>query len=489
MSLFLRDLAAELPAALFTRVPPTPVPEPGWLAFNPDAAALLRLDSEQAQTPELLALLAGNALPAAASPIATVYGGHQFGIWAGQLGDGRAILLGSVQNAGGESWEVQLKGAGPTPYSRHADGRAVLRSSIREYLCSEAMHGLGIPTTRALAIVGSPLAVRRESIESAAILTRLAPSHIRFGHFEWLDYTERPELLRQLADLVISQHFAASKTAASPYAAWLTEVVQRTARLMAAWQCVGFCHGVMNTDNFSILGLTIDYGPFGFIDGFDAGHICNHSDDAGRYAYDQQPQVGHWNCGRLLSACLPLLAESHEAGVEIATSILDSYAPTYAATAIAGWRAKLGLVTAQDEDSTLINRWLTLLHRTRGDFTLSFRRLSTLNSESDAADEGRDYIADPVSYDAWIDDYRARLRAEASIDAERAPRMNAVNPLYLLRNHHAQWVIEQAEAGAPEHIERLRRVLATPFTEQAEAAMWAEPPPPGLDAPAVSCSS
>ena len=475
-----------LPLALTPRVEPQPLSDPRLLAWSDEAAALLGLGDEARADPALLAVLAGNALPTGAVPTATAYGGHQFGQWAGRLGDGRAITLGAAQNPPGEPWQVQLKGAGPTPFSRGADGRAVLRSSIREYLASEAMHGLGIPTTRALALVGSALAVRRETIETAAVVARLSPSFIRFGHFEWLAHLDDHAALHTLADAVMAEHYPAL---VGNYSGWLTEVVRRTARLMAQWQSVGFCHGVMNTDNFSILGLTLDYGPYGFIDGFDAHHICNHTDQGGRYAYAQQPQVGQWNCAQLLNACLPLLDAGSEASVEKGTAILDAYGPAYANESLRLWRAKLGLVEAQDNDPTLVNRWLTLLHRTHADFTLSFRRLALVGSSSDAPDAGRDHFVDPLGYDTWIADYRARLCAEQSDDAKRALAMNAVNPLYMLRNHLAQQVIEQAQAGDASGIDALRRVLMQPCTEQAGAEVYAAEPPPEARHIEVSCSS
>jgi len=475
-----------LPSALAPLVAPQPLPEPRLLAWSDEAAALLGLDPEDRNDPALLAVLAGNAIPDGARPTATAYGGHQFGHWAGRLGDGRAISLGRLLKPQGGAWEVQLKGAGRTPFSRGADGRAVLRSSIREYLCSEAMHGLGIPTTRALALVGSPQPVRRETIETAAVVTRLSPSFVRFGHFEWLAHLEDVDALRALANHVIASHYPAF---VGDTPGWLREVVQRTARLMAQWQSVGFCHGVMNTDNFSVLGLTLDYGPFGFIDGFDAHHICNHTDEAGRYAYAQQPQVGQWNCAQLLNACLPLLDSQSEAAVEHGTAILNAYGPAYAAESQRLWRLKLGLREPRDEDPTLINRWLTLLHRTRADFTLSFRRLSAVASQAAAPDAGRDHSIDPVAFDAWISDYRARLRAEQSHDQARAAAMNAVNPLYVLRNHLAQGVIERAQAGDFEGIDALRRVLAHPFTEQPGGEAYAAEPPAELRHIEVSCSS
>lgn len=470
-----------LPSTLTPAVAPLPLPAPHWLAQSPGAASLLGLSESARNDESLLAALAGNALPPGTQPIATAYGGHQFGQWAGRLGDGRALLLGSVNG-----WQVQLKGAGPTPFSRGGDGRAVLRSSVREYLCSEAMHALGIPTTRALALVGSPLGVRRETLETAAVVTRLAPSFIRFGHFEWLDHLGDSAGLKALAEHLIAEHYP---TFAGDFSGWLTEVVQRTARLMAQWQSVGFCHGVMNTDNFSILGLTLDYGPFGFIDGFDANHICNHTDQGGRYAYAQQPQVGQWNCAQLLNACLSLLDADGAAAVEKGTAILNAYGPAYAAESQRLWRAKLGLKQTQDDDPALINRWLTLLHRSHADFTLSFRRLSSVQAFSDAPDAGRDHLADPAGYDAWITDYRARLRAEQSDDAARALAMDAVNPLYVLRNHLAQRAITLAQAGDASEVDRLRAVLDQPFTEQAGAEIYAAEPPPELRHIEVSCSS
>lgn len=483
-----RQLAA-WPAELVSPVQPRPVPEPQLAAYSPEAAAMLGLDPALPGQADFIATLAGNLAWPGAEPAATAYAGHQFGVWAGRLGDGRAMLLGELASAYGERYEIQLKGAGPTPYSRHADGRAVLRSSLREFLASEAMHGLGIPTTRALAVIASPLPVRRETLEPAAILTRLAPSHLRFGHFEWCRSQGREDWLRQLADATIAYHHPELAEQPERYRLWLTEVVRRTARLMARWQCVGFCHGVMNTDNFSILGLTLDYGPYGFMDAFDAGHVCNHSDEGGRYAYDRQPGVGQWNCAQLLNACLPLLADRGEAAVEIATGILDTYGPAYAEAAVSGWRAKLGLIEAREDDPDLINRYLSLLHRSRADFTLSFRRLPGLNSRADTPDAGRDHIADPSGYDAWVSLYRQRLRAENSDDAARAQRMNAVNPLYVLRNHLAQTAIERAENGDYDYTERLRRALAQPFAEQPEAADLAAEPPPDRRQIAVSCSS
>src|SRR5678815_1998486 len=287
---------AQLPESFYARVNPTPFASPPYLvSFNPAAAELIDLDSDQAKRPEFAGLFGGSMLAPGMEPLAMLYSGHQFGVYVPQLGDGRAILLGEVKNDRDERWDLHLKGAGMTPFSRDGDGRAVLRSTIREYLCSEAMHRLGIPTTRALCIVGSDERVYREQIETAATLLRMAPTHVRFGTFEIFYYRQQHEHLKVLADYVIAQFFAHLREADDKYARFFTEVVERTAKLIAQWQAVGWAHGVMNTDNMSILGLTLDYGPFGFMDDYDAGFICNHSDHNGRYAFNQQPYIGLWN--------------------------------------------------------------------------------------------------------------------------------------------------------------------------------------------------
>ncbi|HEY6093375.1 MAG TPA: YdiU family protein, partial [Gallionellaceae bacterium] len=298
---------ARLPATFHSRLQPTPLGNPYLVSFNSRAAALIDLADDQALRPDFAEYFIGNRLLPGSEPLSMLYAGHQFGHYVPQLGDGRAILLGEIRNAAGELWDVQLKGAGPTPYSRSGDGRAVLRSSIREYLCSEAMHGLGIPTTRALCIVGSDDEVYRERIETAAVVTRLAPSHVRFGSFEVFYYRQQVAQIEALADYVIARHFPHLTGVPGRFGRLLHEVMTRTARLMARWQAVGFMHGVMNTDNMSILGLTFDYGPFGFMEAYNPGHVCNHSDHGGRYAFDQQPQIGLWNLTALAQAMSPLV--------------------------------------------------------------------------------------------------------------------------------------------------------------------------------------
>jgi len=473
------------------RVTPSPLMQPRLLHANAEVAALFDLDPAEFAKPEFTNVFAGNALLPGMTPIATLYAGHQFGTYVPQLGDGRAILLGQVRNARGESWDLQLKGAGQTPFSRFADGRAVVRSSVREYLASEAMHALGIPTTRALSLVIADDPVRRETIERAAVVCRVAPTHIRFGHFEVFYYRGQHQRLAPLADHVIDEHFPHLRDAPDRHARWLAEIIERTAQLIAQWQSVGFCHGVMNTDNMSILGLTLDYGPYGFMDAFDAHHICNHSDDGGRYAYDRQPGIGYWNCSRLLQATLPLLHEDENEAVTIAEGLLERYGPAYSERVTALWRAKLGLREARDGDADLINRFLSLLHQGRSDFTRSFRLLAQVSAaDGGAASALRDQLLAVEAFDAWLPDYRARLRAEGSEDdAERAARMNAVNPKFVLRNYLAQRAIEDAERGSSAEIERLLSVLRRPYDEQPEHASYADEPPPEARHIEVSCSS
>ena len=380
---------------------------------------------------------------------------------------------------------MQLKGAGITPYSRQGDGRAVLRSGIREYLCSEAMHALGIPTSRALCIVGSDEEVYRETVETAAVLTRLAPSHVRFGSFEVFYYRGQYEHIRALADFVIAQHFSELSEATNPYRLFLQEVTSRTAKLMAQWQAVGFCHGVMNTDNMSILGLTLDYGPFGFMESYDPAYICNHSDPQGRYAYNQQPQIGLWNLACLAQALSKLVSETD---IE---AILESYAPTFYQHFVALMGRKLGLKDPVKEDMPLIDTWLKLLHENHLDFTNAFRSLGNFNASATANNHNlRDQFIDRIGFDTWAENYRTRLQHEGRADAERKTRMDAVNPKYILRNYLAQIAIEKAEQQRDfSEIDRLLALLSKPFDEQPEMEGYAAPPPESARHIMVSCSS
>jgi uncharacterized protein YdiU (UPF0061 family) len=462
---------------------PQALPQAHWVARNGALAQALGL-GDWLQGDAALALLAGNAQPPGGT-WATVYSGHQFGVWAGQLGDGRALLLGEAETPLGRM-ELQLKGSGLTPYSRMGDGRAVLRSSIREYLCSEAMHGLGIPTTRALALVGSPQPVVRETVETAAVVTRVAPSFLRFGHFEHFTHTaEDTALLRRLADATIERFYPELVGSAQPHAALLQAVARRTAALIAQWQAVGFCHGVMNTDNMSMLGLTIDYGPFGFLDAFDPNHICNHSDRGGRYTWARQPNVALWNLHALAQALMPLIEDS-----DTALAALEPYKTEFPRALLARLRAKLGLRDERDEDRMLADDLLRLMGQDRVDFSIAFRRLAAFDSASGAANAGvRDLFIDRPAFDAWAQRYARRLVTENSIDAERALQMNQVNPKFVLRNHLAEVAIARAREGDFAEIDRLLKVLQRPFDEQPAHDADAGFPPGWAAQLEISCSS
>lgn len=483
--LALANSFAALPPAFYTRLMPTPLPAPYFVAASASAAALVGLCTEQLASPALVEVFSGNTVAAKSLPLSAVYSGHQFGVWAGQLGDGRAILLGELNGPAGPM-ELQLKGAGLTPYSRMGDGRAVLRSSIREFLCSEAMAALRIPTTRALCIMGADQPIMRETVETAAVVTRMAPSFVRFGSFEHWYHRNAPEQLQQLADYVINTFYPELTAEANPYTALLAEVTRRTARMVAHWQAVGFMHGVMNTDNMSILGLTLDYGPFGFMEAFDPGHICNHTDSGGRYSYANQPQVGHWNCYALGQALMPLIGD-----VDQAQQALGVYQGEFAATLDYLLHAKLGLASAEDDDASLLEDLFKAMTASHVDFTNFFRGLGNLTVDGNSAGDAavRDMFIDRDGFDAWAARYRARLRSENSIDAARKQAMDAVNPKYVLRNYLAQQAIDKAVARDYSEIDRLLAILERPFDEQPEHAAYAALPPDWASDLEVSCSS
>lgn len=468
-----------LPAIFFQSVDPKPVPDPNLVAVNPEAATLIDLDPDEAAKPKFVDYFAGNRLLPGSEPIAMRYAGHQFGVWVPQLGDGRAILLGEVRNARGEKWDVQLKGSGRTIFSRFGDGRAVLRSCIREYLCSEAMHGLGIPTTRALCIIGTDMPVYRESQETGAILTRLSPSHVRFGTFEYFAARGDHDNVKVLADYAIEQHFSELLESPDRYRLFFREIVHRTARLIAQWQSVGFAHGVLNTDNMSILGLTIDFGPFGFVEEFNPGFICNHSDETGRYAFDQQARIGYWNLaalGNSLTSFIP---------VEALRETLDEFGPVFNDHAHHRMCRKLGLIERREEDRQLWIDLLDVLAEARVDYTNFFRALSRTDFQSVIST-----FTEPRRIRIWLDLYRHRLDLEHSNDAERSTRMNLVNPKYVLRNYLAQVAIEKATFVRDySEIERLRRLLSHPFDEQPEMESYTQPTPQWAKGLCVSCSS
>jgi hypothetical protein len=475
---------ARLPGVFFERREPTGIPDPHLIAYNPDAAALIDLRPGEEQRPQFVQLASGNALLRGMEPVAAIYAGHQFGTFVAQLGDGRAILLGEVKNAANQHWELQLKGSGQTAFSRFADGRAVLRSTVREYLCSEAMHGLGIPTTRALAMTGSAESVVRETAETAAVLVRMAPTFVRFGSFELFASRGQTTELQTLADYVIGRFFPTLPPGADRYAEFFGDVVTRTALLMAAWQSVGFAHGVMNTDNFSIIGLTLDYGPFGFLDAYEPGFICNHTDAGGRYAFDQQPTVGLWNCYALARALMPLVPKTE------LEARLALYEPAYRAAYMERMQAKLGLTAASDGDIELLVDLLQLLADARADYTRFFRALCDIDVTSSAADDTAAVMfADRDRWYDWQSRYRGRLARDDRPEAVRGAAKRAVNPRIVLRNYLAQTAIERAQVGDYTEIGRLHAALRDPFSDPRSDDGYSGLPPAWANEISVSCSS
>jgi uncharacterized protein YdiU (UPF0061 family) len=413
-----------------------------------------------------------------------VYAGHQFGVYVPRLGDGRALLLGEARAPDGGRWDLHLKGGGPTPFSRGGDGRAVLRSTIREYLAGEALHALGIPTTRALCILGSRTPVYREEVETGAMLVRLSPSHVRFGTFEFFHHTEQPGHVATLADHVIAAHFPHLAGQEGRHARFFAEVMERTAELVARWQAVGFAHGVMNTDNMSILGLTLDYGPYGFLDDFDPGFVCNHSDHQGRYAFDQQPRVALWNLACLGEALLTLITEDE------ARATLTLFQPTFARHFLTRMREKLGFKEARDEDRSLLEDLFALMAGSHVDYARFFRALNRFDSSPGARNDAlRDHFLPPEGFDGWAERYRARLESEGSDDAERRARMDRVNPKYVLRNWVAQQAISRAQEGDFAEVDRVLALVSAPFDEHPAHESYAAPPPTWGRHLVVSCSS
>ena len=464
----------------YTALNPTPLTGGRLLYHNAPLATSMGLDSE---------LFAGNghdvwhgaALLPGMQPLAQVYSGHQFGVWAGQLGDGRGILLGEQRLDDGSKLDWHLKGAGLTPYSRMGDGRAVIRSSVREFLASEALHHLGIPTTRALTLSIGDEPVYRETTERGAMLMRISPSHLRFGHFEHFFYSQQQEKVQQLADYAIRHHWPHLEAEADRYQQWFTDIVLRTARLIALWQSVGFAHGVMNTDNMSILGLTIDYGPFGFLDDYQPDFICNHSDYQGRYSFENQPMIGLWNLNRLAHALSGLLT------TEQLRTALSAYEPELMRVWGERMRAKLGLLTQQSNDNEILTDLLALMTQEHSDYTLTFRLLSE-TQQAESRSPLRDEFIDREAFDGWYQRYRSRLMDEQVSDTERQAVMKAANPAVILRNYLAQQAIEEAERGEQGALARLHQALQQPFSDET-AAEYRQRPPDWGKTLEVSCSS
>ncbi|KQP27463.1 protein adenylyltransferase SelO [Methylobacterium sp. Leaf100] len=469
-----------LPDRFFARRAPTPVAAPRLIHLNRALAANLGIDPDWLAGPDGVAMLAGNSVPEGAAPIATAYAGHQFGNFVPQLGDGRAVLLGEVVDRDGRRRDIQLKGAGPTPFSRRGDGRAALGPVLREYLVSEAMAALGIPTTRALAAVATGERVVRETRLPGAVLARVAASHIRVGTFQYFAARGDTEAVRALADHALARHYPEASSAGHPYRALLDGVVARQADLVAAWLLVGFVHGVMNTDNMSVAGETIDYGPCAFLDAYDPRTRFSSIDAHGRYAYGQQPGIALWNLTRLAETLLPLLADDEAAAVEAAEAALGGFGPRFEAAYHGGLARKLGLSGDRDGDTALTDDLLERMAANRADFTLTFRRLCDA-AERPEADAGvRDLFVDPTAYDAWAVRWRGRLAAEGRTPAATATAMRAVNPAFIPRNHN----VEAMVAAAVEHddfgpFEELSAVLARPYDDQPAHARYADAPEGG----------
>lgn len=460
-----------------------------WILQNHQLCQDLDLPANWFSSPETLEILSGNFASRSdlaqiwpIKPSASVYSGHQFGVWAGQLGDGRAMLIGELA----VGLEMQLKGAGPTPYSRRGDGRAVLRSSIREYLCSEAMHHLGVPTSRALALVGSNLPVMRESEETAAVVTRVAESFIRFGHFEHFSFQNNIAALKKLADYVIQKFYPECQQAgndAAVYCEFLSRVSEKTAAMIAKWQAVGFCHGVMNTDNMSILGITLDYGPFKMLDGFDPHLIFNHSDTNGRYTYNQQASIAFWNLHCLAQALLPLIED-----VDSVKKALETYRDSYSKFFLIEFGAKLGLSPQQisDQDLPLIHSILELLSEEKIDYSWFWQQLAQTLSTNNPAFT-RDLFINREKLDAWLAQYLDRISGLALADIIQL--MGTTNPRYILRNHLAQIAIEKAQLGDYSELAQLLEVLQNPYQTHPTLDDYAKPAPAWANSIEISCSS
>lgn len=471
---------ARLPERFYARRQPTPVAAPRLIRLNRGLAGELGLDPEWLSGPDGVAALAGNTFPEGADPIAAAYAGHQFGQFVPQLGDGRAVLLGEVIDRHGLRRDIQLKGSGPTRFSRRGDGRAALGPVLREYLVSEAMAALGIPTTRALAAVATGEPVIRETVLPGAVLTRVAASHIRVGTFQFFAAREDVEALRALADHVLARHYPASAQAEHPYRALLDAVVAAQAELVARWLLVGFVHGVMNTDNMSVAGETIDYGPCAFLDAYDPRTVYSSIDQTGRYAYGQQPRIALWNLTRFAETLLPLLADDEAGAITAAEGALAAYAPRFEAAYQGGLNRKLGLGAIRDGDPALAGDLLTRMAENRADFTLTFRTLCAA-AEGPAGDAAvRDLFVDPTAYDAWAIRWRARLDAEPRDPSETAAGMRAVNPAFIPRNHQVEAMIAAAvERDDLAPFETFLAVLARPYADQPEHAAYAQAPEGG----------
>ncbi len=470
---------ARLPNRFFARLRPTPVAAPRLVRLNTKLALHLGLDPEKFAAPEGVEILAGNLVPNGSEPLAMAYAGDQFGTFVPQLGDGRAILLGEVVDRAGVRRDIQLKGAGPTPYSRRGDGRAALGPVLREYIVSEAMAALGIPTTRALAAVTTGEPVWRETTLPGAVLTRVASSHIRVGTFQFFAARQDVDAIRRLADHVIARHYPEAADAANRYRALLDHVISRQAALVAKWQLIGFIHGVMNTDNMSIAGETIDYGPCAFMDAYHPGRVYSSIDQMGRYAYGNQPGVAQWNLVRLAETLLPLLAEDNDVAVKEAQEAIGEFAKAFETAYAAGLSRKLGLFQPRPDDLSLAQDLFERMARNSADFTLVFRRLSNAAACPEGDSRVRTLFADPDAFDGWAARWRHRLAEEGGESTERRSAMRAANPAFIPRNHLVEEVIIAAvNEGDFSQFENLLSVVSAPYEDQPAFGRYADPPQP-----------
>jgi uncharacterized protein YdiU (UPF0061 family) len=464
-----------LPERFYSRVSPTPVANPQLVVFNTPLAEELGLDAAAVER-EAAAMLSGNHLPEDASPVAMAYAGHQFGGFVPQLGDGRAILLGEVKGRDGILHDIQLKGAGATRFSRNGDGRAAIGPMLREYLISEAMHALGVPTTRSLAVVTTGEKVYRERALPGAVLTRVAASHVRVGTFQYFASRGDHEGLRVLLDYVIARHYPEARAADSPALAVLKEVTRRQTELITRWMLIGFIHGVMNTDNMAISGETIDYGPCAFMDEYDPKTVFSSIDSFGRYAYTNQPAIAQWNLARLAETLIGLIDPDTDKAIALATEVLEPFIDQFDALFLTGMRRKLGLVAAEDKDGELIRNLLTLMQESHADFTLTFRSLALMAGDPREEPRVSALFSTTSNIAGWLRDWRQRLTREPQTATERSTSMRAVNPAFIPRNHRVEAALSAAESGDYVPFRKLLSVLQRPYEEQPDAAEYSQPP-------------
>jgi uncharacterized protein YdiU (UPF0061 family) len=461
-----------LEPAFYARVAPTPVKNPELVVFNRSLAKELGLEPDAVE-PLAASVFSGNALPEDSNPIAMAYAGHQFGSFVPQLGDGRAILLGELKGR-----DIQLKGAGLTPFSRNGDGRAALGPMLREYLISEAMHALGIPTTRSLAVVTTGEHVVRRGALPGAVLTRVAASHIRVGTFQYFAARADQDAVRNLLDYVIARHYPDARNAEVPALAVLKAVVERQASLIAEWMLVGFIHGVMNTDNMAISGETIDYGPCAFMDEYDPNTVFSSIDHSGRYAYANQPVIAQWDLARFAETLLPLIDLDADKGIGLATEVIESFIAQFDARFLAGMHRKIGLTSAVEGDAELIKRLLGMMQEAEADFTLTFRRLVLAAESPNAETPLRELLAKSSATDEWLRAWRERLTQDPQSIAERAASMRRVNPAFIPRNHRVEAALDAASSGDFKPFHQLLGILQRPYDDQPESAEYERPPQP-----------